>query len=70
VPGHRPGLCDLSQVGDTEANFIADFAVAIGGGQIKAGSLWRSERLAKYNRLLEIERELWSAAIYESPFRK
>ena len=54
--------------GETEDTFISDFAVAMGGGQIKAGSLSRSERLAKYNRLLEIERELGSAAIYESPF--
>jgi enolase len=56
--------------GETEDTFIADFAVAMGGGQIKAGSLSRSERLAKYNRLLEIERELGPSAIYESPFRK
>lgn len=54
--------------GETEDTFISDFAVAMGGGQIKAGSLSRSERLAKYNRLLEIERELGPAAIYESPF--
>jgi enolase len=54
--------------GETEDPFIADFAVAMGGGQIKTGSLSRSERLAKYNRLLEIERELGPAAIYESPF--
>jgi enolase len=56
--------------GETEDTFIADFAVAMNGGQIKAGSLSRSERLAKYNRLIEIERELGSAAVYESPFRK
>jgi enolase len=56
--------------GETEDTFIADFAVAMGGGQIKAGSLSRSERLAKYNRLIEIERELGSAAVYESPFLK
>jgi enolase len=56
--------------GETEDTFIADFAVAMGGGQIKAGSLSRSERLAKYNRLLEIERELGAPAVYESPFRK
>ena len=56
--------------GETEDTFIADFAVAMDGGQIKAGSLSRSERLAKYNRLLEIERELGSSAIYESPFLK
>jgi enolase len=41
--------------GETEDPFIADLAVASGAGQIKAGSLSRSERLAKYNRLLEIE---------------
>ncbi len=56
--------------GETEDTFIADFAVAMGGGQIKTGSLSRSERLAKYNRLLEIERELGSAALYESPFNR
>lgn len=54
--------------GETEDTFISDFAVAMGGGQIKAGSLSRSERLAKYNRLLEIERELGSSAIFKSPF--
>jgi enolase len=55
--------------GETEDTFIADFAVAMAGGQIKTGSLCRSERLAKYNRLLEIERELGAAAVYESPFK-
>jgi enolase len=55
--------------GETEDTFIADFAVAMGGGQIKTGSVCRSERLAKYNRLLEIERELGASAIYESPFK-
>jgi enolase len=54
--------------GETEDTFIADFVVAMGGGQIKTGSLCRSERIAKYNRLLEIERELGSSAIYSSPF--
>jgi enolase len=48
--------------GETEDSFIADFAVAMGGGQIKTGSVCRSERIAKYNRLLEIERELGNAA--------
>ena len=48
--------------GETEDSFMADFAVAMGGGQIKTGSLCRSERIAKYNRLLEIEAELGSAA--------
>jgi enolase len=54
--------------GETEDTFISDFAVAMGGGQIKTGSLSRSERLAKYNRLLEIERSLGKKALYESPF--
>jgi len=54
--------------GETEDTFIADFAVATGAGQIKTGSLSRSERLAKYNRLIEIERELGDAAEFHSPF--
>ena len=41
-----------------------DFAVAMGGGQIKTGSACRSERIAKYNRLLEIEAELGKAAVF------
>ena len=41
--------------GETEDSFLADLAVASGCGQIKVGSITRSERLAKYNRLLEIE---------------
>jgi enolase len=48
--------------GETEDTFMADFAVAMGGGQIKTGSACRSERIAKYNRLLEIERELGESA--------
>jgi enolase 1/2/3 len=54
--------------GETEDTFMADFAVAMGGGQIKTGSACRSERIAKYNRLLEIERELGSASQFSSPF--
>jgi enolase len=54
--------------GETEAAFMADFAVAMGGGQIKTGSACRSERIAKYNRLLEIEAELGKGAVFESPF--
>ena len=50
--------------GETEDTFIADFAVAMQGGFIKTGALARSERLAKYNRLLEIEEELGSWAKY------
>jgi enolase len=56
--------------GETEDSFIADFAVAMGGGQIKTGSACRSERIAKYNRLLEIEAELGKAAIYENPLTR
>ena len=47
--------------GETEDTFIADFAVAMGTGMIKTGSVSRSERTAKYNRLLEIEREIKNA---------
>ena len=50
--------------GETEDSFIADFAVAMGGGQIKTGSLCRSERIAKYNRLLEIEQDLGRGALF------
>jgi enolase len=50
--------------GETEDTFLADFAVAMGGGQIKTGSACRSERIAKYNRLLEIEAELGKAAAF------
>jgi enolase len=52
--------------GETEDAFIADFAVAMGGGQIKTGSVCRSERIAKYNRLLEIELELGKKAIFKT----
>ncbi len=55
--------------GETDDPFIADFAVAMGGGQIKAGAPCRGERLAKYNRLLEIEREVGAQASYLTPFR-
>ncbi len=50
--------------GETEDAFIADFAVGTGAGQIKTGSLCRSERIAKYNRLLVIEKELGKKARY------
>lgn len=43
--------------GETEDSFLADLAIASGAGQIKVGSITRSERLAKYNRLLEVERD-------------
>ncbi|MGC8989454.1 MAG: phosphopyruvate hydratase [Verrucomicrobiia bacterium] len=50
--------------GETEDAFIADLAVGTNAGQIKTGSLCRSERIAKYNRLLEIEAELGKKARY------
>jgi enolase len=53
--------------GETEDTTIADLAVALNTGQIKTGSMSRSERIAKYNRLLRIEEELADAAIYAGP---
>ena len=50
--------------GETEDTFIADLAVATGIGQIKTGSMSRSDRIAKYNQLLRIEEELGSEALY------
>jgi len=50
--------------GETEDTTIADLAVATAAGQIKTGSLCRSDRVAKYNRLLRIEQELGAAAPY------
>jgi len=50
--------------GETSDTFLADFAVAMDGGHLKTGSASRSERLAKYNRLLEIEQELGRASLY------
>lgn len=50
--------------GETEDDFMADFCVAMGGGQIKTGSACRSERICKYNRLLEIEAELGRSAVF------
>ncbi|KAJ3616128.1 hypothetical protein Zmor_012046 [Zophobas morio] len=51
--------------GETEDTTIADLAVGLNTGQIKTGSMSRSDRIAKYNRLLEIEAELGEAAIYD-----
>ena len=53
--------------GETEDSFIADLSVAVNAGQIKTGSLCRSDRLAKYNQLLRIEEELEDMAIYYGP---
>ena len=56
--------------GETEDTLIADFAVAMGGGQIKTDSAWRSERIAKDNRLLEIEAELGESAVFGNPLSR
>jgi len=50
--------------GETEDTTIADFVVGLGTGQIKTGSLCRSERVAKYNQLLRIEESLGSKAVF------
>ncbi|EQD90360.1 enolase [Helicobacter pylori PZ5086] len=56
---HHAYQCVMShRSGESEDGFIADFAVALNTGEIKTGSTARSERIAKYNRLLEIEHEL------------
>ncbi len=60
--GYNPVVSHRS--GETEDTFIADFVVAINGGQIKTGAPSRSERVAKYNRLLRIERELGGSAVF------
>ena len=62
--GYRSVISHRS--GETEDTTIADLAVATRAGQIKTGSLCRSERIAKYNRLLRIEEELGDRAIYAS----
>jgi enolase len=63
---HRNGWATIisHRSGETEDTFIADLAVAVRSGQIKTGSLARSERVAKYNQLLRIEQELGGAAIW------
>ena len=50
--------------GETEDTTIADLCVAMGTGQIKTGAPARSERVAKYNRLLKIEEQLGDSAVY------
>ncbi len=55
--------------GETEDSFIADLAVGLQTGQIKTGSLSRTDRVCKYNQLLRIEEELGAKAVYTSPFK-
>jgi enolase len=63
---HRAGYTSVTshRSGETEDSTIADIAVATNSGQIKTGSLSRSDRMAKYNQLLRIEEQLGAAAIY------
>ena len=71
--GHRAGQAAgygtviSHRSGETEDTFVADLAVAVNAGQIKTGSLSRSERTAKYNQLLRIEEELGHAARWPGP---
>ena len=67
---HKAGFTAVvsHRSGETEDTFIADLAVATNCGQIKTGSASRSERIAKYNRLLAIEEELEGAAVVHNPF--
>lgn len=66
---HSAGFASVisHRSGETEDTTIADLAVATNAGQIKTGAPCRSERVAKYNRLLEIERELGAAAVFGRP---
>jgi enolase len=63
---HKLGVVISHRSGETEDTTIADLAVGVGAGQIKAGSLCRSERVAKYNQLLRIEEKLATNQIFGS----
>ncbi|MBL8841765.1 MAG: phosphopyruvate hydratase [Planctomycetes bacterium] len=67
---HQYGTVMSHRSGETEDTTIADLAVATLSGQIKTGSLSRTDRVAKYNRLLEIEEELGGSALYGIPLRR
>lgn len=66
VMAHRAGYTTVisHRSGETEDSTIADIAVAVNAGQIKTGSASRSDRMAKYNRLLKIEQELGDNAVF------
>ena len=67
---HRNGMNTIisHRSGETEDSFIADLAVAVNAGQIKTGSVCRSERVAKYNQLLRIEDSIFEP-VYTNPFQ-
>jgi len=64
--GRRYGYTSVisHRSGESEDTYIADLAVATGVGQIKTGSVSRTDRISKYNQLLRIEEELGSGAVY------
>lgn len=64
------GVMVSERNGETEDSTLSDLAVALGSGQIKAGNVNRSERVAKYNRLCQIEIELGDEAVYAGKFFK
>jgi len=63
---HKNGYTSVisHRSGETEDTTIADLSVAVNAGQIKTGSLSRTDRIAKYNQLLRIEEELESSALF------
>ena len=63
------GVISSHRSGETEDSFIADLAVGTGAGQIKTGSLSRTDRIAKYNQLLRIEEQLGKKAKYQGKIR-
>ncbi|MCK5848345.1 MAG: phosphopyruvate hydratase [Caldisericia bacterium] len=67
---HNYGYVISHRSGETEDTFIADLAVALGGGLIKTGAPCRSERTAKYNQLLRIEENLGDDAVYGGTWLK
>jgi enolase len=69
---HKAGYTSIMshRSGETEDTTIAHLAVGLACGQIKTGSLSRTDRIAKYNELLRIEEELGKKAVFENPFKK
>ena len=59
------GVISSHRSGETEDSFIADLAVGTGAGQIKTGSLSRTDRICKYNQLIRIEEQLGAKAVYK-----
>lgn len=69
---HKAGYTAIisHRSGETEDTTIAHLAVGLGAGQIKTGSLSRTDRVAKYNELLRIEEDLGKKAVFQNPFAK